>query len=176
MDAFGFPRFERESELPPDGSPVWYYPGATTTGGQDGIILRLFSRSGVSRLCMVAGMPAPDALFEMPDGNHLYVGEKLLSYDDPKAQPELGVWPVTGLAWAADRQVVVFHDYTSAVAYGKQGRLWETDRLVLDGLKIRKITATTIEFSGDGYYDVEGHHLSIDLHTGRVVEGTPFVW
>ena len=90
-------RLAIELELPPNGGPVWFYPGATTRGGHDGLLLSVLDTEGTTRLCMVASATNDGTLFsgpiEMPDNAHFYANGLLMSYDEPDVCKEVGVWP-----------------------------------------------------------------------------------
>ncbi len=172
-------RLAIELELPPDGGPVWFYPGATTRGGHDGLLLSVLDTEGTTRLCMVASMETDGTLFsgpiEMPDNAHFYALGLLMSYDAPDVCEEVGVWPVIDARWTPSQSRLVFHDDNSAVAYGPQGRAWKMGPLVLDGLEIEDISDEVVRFTGYTFTDrdiaVKSHRVALDVVSGRVVEG-----
>jgi hypothetical protein len=172
-------RLAIELELPPDGGPVWFYPGATTRGGQDGLLLSVLDTDGTTRLCMVASATNDGTLFsgpiEMPDNARFYANGLLMSYDDPDVCEEVGVWPVLDARWTPSQSRLVFHDDSSAVAYGSQGRAWKSGRLVLDGLEIEDISDEVVRFTGYTFTDTniatKSYRVALDVMSGQVVEG-----
>ncbi len=172
-------RLAIELELPPDGGPVWFYPGATTRGGHDGILLSVLDTDGTTRLCMVASAANDGTLYsgpiEMPDNVRFYANGLLMSYDEPDVCEDVGVWPVLDARWTPSQDRIVFHDHNCAVAYGPQGCAWRTGRLVLDGLELEDISDEVVRFTGYTFTDtdiaVKSHRLTIDVLSGRVVEG-----
>lgn len=172
-------RLAIELELPPNGGPVWFYPGATTRGGRDGLLLSVLDTDGTTRLCMIASAANDGTQFsgpiEMPDNLHFYANGLLMSYDEPDVCEEAGVWPVLDARWTPSQSRIVFHDHFSAVAYGPQGRAWKSDRLVVDGLEIEDISDDVVRFTGYTFTDtdiaVRSHRLALDVMSGRVVEG-----
>ncbi len=171
-------RLAIELELPPNGRPVWFYPGATTRGGHDGLLLSVLDTDGTTRLCMVASAANDGTLFsgpiEMPDNARFYANGLLMSYDDPDVCEEVGVWPVLDVRWTPSQSRLVFHDDSSAVAYGSQGRAWTSPRLVLDGLEIEDISDEVVCFTGYAFTDTniatKSHRVALDVMSGRVVE------
>jgi hypothetical protein len=172
-------RLAIELELPPDGGPVWFYPGATTRGGQDGLLLSVLDTDGTTRLCMVASASNDGTLFsgpiEMPDNARFYANGLLMSYDEPEICEEVGVWPVLDARWTPSQDIVVFHDFTAAVAYGPAGRMWKSKRLVLDGLTIEDITDDAVSFTGymieDRDIAVKSDSVKVAVASGHVVSG-----
>ncbi len=172
-------RLAIELELPPNGGPVWFYPGATTRGGHDGLLLSVLDTDGTTRLCMIASAANDGTLFsgpiEMPDNMRFYANGLLMSYDDPDVCEKVGVWPVLDARWTPSQSRIVFHDDCGAVAYGPHGRVWKTDRLVLDGLEIEDISDDVVRFTGYTFTDtdiaVKSHRLALDVMSGQMVEG-----
>lgn len=171
-------RLAIELELPPGGGPVWFYPGATTRGGHDGVLLRVLDSDGDTRLCMVASDQdvAPfSGPIELPDNEHFYANGLLLSYDDPDKCEDVGVWPVLDGRWTPSGDTIVFHDHTSAVAYGIAGRAWRSERLVLDGLEVEEISDEVVCFKGYTFKDdtiaSKSHRVKLHVASGRLVEG-----
>ncbi|MGL4397561.1 MAG: hypothetical protein ACRCS9_13555 [Hyphomicrobium sp.] len=173
-------RLAIELELPASGGPVWFYPGATTRGGRDGLLLRVLDTDGDTRLCMVASnddTPYSGPL-EMPDNTHFYANGMLMSYDDPAVCEDVGVWPVVDGRWTPSNNIIVFHDHTAAVAFGPRGRAWASDRLVLDGLVVEDITEDVVRFVGYTFTDtdiaVKSHRVALSVTSGDVVDGKTF--
>ena len=172
-------RLAIELELPLDGGPVWFYPGATTRGGHDGLLLSVLDTDGTTRLCMVASAEGDGTLFsgpiEMPDNARFYANGLLMSYDNPDICEKVGVWPVLDARWTPSQSRIVFHDDNSAVAYGPEGRAWKSESLVLDGLEIEDISDEVVRFTGYTFTDtdiaVKSHRVALDVLSGRVIEG-----
>ncbi len=172
-------RLAIELELPPNGGPVWFYPGATTRGGRDGLLLSVLDTDGTTRLCMIASAANDGTQFsgpiEMPDNLHFYANGLLMSYDEPDVCEEAGVWPVLDARWTPSQSRIVFHDHQRAVAYGPQGFAWKSGPLVLDELEIVEISDEVVRFTGYTFTDrdiaVKSHRVALDVMSGQVVEG-----
>ncbi len=133
--------------LPPAGGEVWYFPGATTSGGQADIIAYVYRRDGSSwiaclghdRMRLFGGEP----LFAMPDGERLYIAGGIVDRDDPKGwRPLAGIDQRHRVDWSPDRSIVTFSDYSGVEAHGPRGRLWHT--VLGSDIGVRKVLADRV--------------------------------
>lgn len=157
-------------ELPPDGALIYYHPGVTTERGHDGLLFRVLPLNAESWICMVEDrfgceVPGP---FMMPDGKKIFANGYLLSCADPKDWSEMAVCPVRGARWTPAGDIVVFHSYSTAAAYGRRGLMWERN-LVTDDLKILAISDTVVRV--DGF--LQDDELIVDLQNGQIIEDWP---
>jgi hypothetical protein len=130
----------------------YYFPGATTQGGGDGILLRVRPDHGQAWLGTFAfGRVSPkgfSGLFTTPDPEYLCVVARGEGYFVPANKPEawgsVGVKPVVDVRPVGAHGIIVFADFTRLWAYGPTGLKWKTSRLAWDGLEITEITSTSI--------------------------------
>ena len=181
-------RYETEELTEGPGFPVshhYYYPGALTSGGRDGVLVRICPDEGPPWLATFAfGEFAPESplgIFTTPDPHRLCVVAKgpayFVSANDPTSWEEVCVTPVLDIRPIRNSEIMVFADFTQLVAYGATGMKWKTKRLSWDGLKIGEVTDTSIK--GE-YWDFRSDRVEtfvVDLATGTnrggVEEGRP---
>lgn len=123
---------------------------------------------------------APDQLIGWPDERSVgFVGggAAYIVRTDSRLVTDLfdGDWPVTDVAVSADHGLVVLADFISLVAFGAEGIVWETPRLVWDDLEIVAITRDALIAKG---FNAPGGTTSypefqVDLRTGEA-RGAPY--
>ena len=145
---------EQLQELPHDDTQTrFYYPGATTMGGQDGLIVRVRPHEGGSWVGVFAfGKLLPkgkNGLYSWPDPKVLCVVSRGQGYtvqvDEPSKYQLLDVHPILGVFSIPGERIVVFSNYTELVAYGKSGIAWVSERLSGDGFTVNSVSDTHIE-------------------------------
>lgn len=153
----------------------YYYPGASTTGGSDGILLKVQPEQGEWWLGTFAfGGLTPagvSGIFTTPDPQKFCVVDGgrgyLVSADAPTVWERIDAVPITDLRPIRAQQIIVFATFCELVAYGKSGFKWRTKRLVWDGLKITEVTETLIKGEGDwNFFKSAGESFVVDLATG----------
>jgi hypothetical protein len=98
-------------------------------------------------------------------------GADVVRSDDPRATYEIeGVHPITDVLSVPDHRLVVFADFTNAVAYGAGGRLWTSPRLAVDELALVRAEGGVLYASGfnGGPRD---EPITVDLKTGQPLSG-----
>jgi hypothetical protein len=143
---------EQLDEIPDSSLPRHFYPGATTEGGGDGILVKVRPEHGQAWLGMFAfGRASPkglSGLYTTPDPERFCViagGDGyFVTADQPERWDGVEVNPITDVRPVSARGIIVFADYTQLCAYGAVGLVWKTNRLAWDGLKITEITSTSI--------------------------------
>ncbi len=93
-----------------------------------------------------------------------------MSASDPSSWEPVGATPVRDVRPLQAQGILLFASFTDLFAYGEAGLMWRTERLVLDGLRIRDITGVLV--TGDG--DAPGRATEtfcVDLRTGARVGG-----
>jgi len=131
----------------------YYYPGASTEGGQDGLVVQVFPPSRDSWVGTFAfgtvSSKAKNGLYSWPDPQILCVVSQgqgyLVGVDEPTNYEVLNVDPILEVIPVRAKDIVVFANYTELMAYGKSGPVWVSDRLSWDGLKITKVSDNYIE-------------------------------
>jgi len=154
--------------------PHYYYPGASTVGGRDGILVEVKPEHERPWMGTFAfGQISPkgfSAVFATPDSERLCVVAKgegyIVSADDPRqwemvrANPIIDVRPIPACG------IIVFANFTEMVAYGQEGIRWRTKRLAWDDLKITEVSDTFIK--GE-FWDIRSEAMAsfvVDLATG----------
>ena len=140
-------------ELPGEVRRHYYYPGGTTKGGRDGLIVQVRPRSSDPWIGTFAfGNLSPkgkNGLYTWPDPQMLCVVSQgqgyLVRVDEPTNYEMIKVDPVLDVVPVAARKIVVFANHTELIAYGKSGPVWVTDRLSWEGIKLTRVTADHIE-------------------------------
>ncbi len=167
---------EQDIELCGLDPRVFYYPGATRSGGRDGIIIRLQPTGSDTWIGVFKfGYASPKAingLFSCPSARHLCVVSSGAGYIVDVNQPEL--WkglPFMPICYAApvpELGLLVFADFTTLFAYGTRGAAWTSPKLSWDGIEITRITSKQI--SGRGW-DAPANReaeFTIDTGTGHI--------
>jgi hypothetical protein len=165
---------ERLSETPRIALPHYYYPGASTQGGRDGVLAEIRPENGEPWLGTFAfGRIAPKGatgIFTTPSPHRLCVvamGEGYIvsanasaAWEPVRATPIIDVRPIRA------QGIIVFASFTELVAYGPTGIKWRTKRLTWDNLKITEVTDTLIR--GE-FFDIRSEATEgfvVDLATG----------
>jgi hypothetical protein len=141
------------SELPGNDlrRPI-YFPGVTTRGGKDGLLLR-FTCSNDKQWSVVS----------KGSGYWIYVNE-------PEKSSQVQVFPIRDVRVVPDARTLLLTDFTSLHAFGSDGQLWK-HRVCWDDLKIQDIRAGIVRGVG---YDPTNRKQSVaefavELATGRVL-------
>ena len=151
----GEPLFELGAALPPDGSPVWYFPGAQSQGGRADVCARVRRRDASTWIACLALRHANErhenTIFAMPCGERIYLVGGIADRDDPAGWRRVQVDQQHVVSWSPSRAVVLFNDYCAIEAHGRRGRLWLNERVEHD-ISINRVTEQEIVVE---YYDVE---------------------
>ncbi len=152
----------------------YYYPGASTQGGRDGLLVEVSPEQGTPWLGTFAfGRDIANGatgIFATPNPRCICVVSKGAGYLVDVAYP--GSWeivhatPIIDIRTLPIQEMIVFADHTTLVAYGSSGIKWRTKRLTWDDLKIVEVTDTFIK--GE-YWDIRTEEKSsfiVDLATG----------
>jgi len=157
----------------------YYYPGASTQGGRDGILVKVISSEGKSWVGVFAfgeiNTNGISGIYSMPDPNKFCIISKgagyIVSSNNPTDWKQVKVIPVTDVRSIKHQKIIVFADYTELLAYDEFGIKWRTERLAYDGFKIIEVTESYLkgEFWNirNEAYDI----FEIDLITGSQVGG-----
>lgn len=154
--------------------PHYYYPGGSTKGGRDGILIKVRPEGGQDWLGTFGfGQIGPTGalgVFTMPDPHQLCVVAKgqgyLVSADAPTSWDLVRVTPIIEVYPIRAQGIVVFADFTRLVAYGPTGIKWETKRLSWDSLRITEVTD---QFIKGEFWHIQSEamsHFVVDLTNG----------
>jgi hypothetical protein len=166
----------RVTELPGNGQhPPIYFPGATTAGGRDGLLLRFASANGEEwsgcfafgdyEFCGVFAVPDPDCACIVSRGAGYWVKVR-----EPQKSFPMRFFPIRDVRIVLDARALLLADFTSLCAFGCDGQLWE-HRVCWDDLKIQDIREGIVRGVG---YDPTNRKRSVsefavELATGRVL-------
>jgi hypothetical protein len=124
------------------------------------------------------GVPlaAPGQVIGWPDEKSLCVVKAgngcLVRTDDPTETSEIDAFPITDVLAIADRDLVVFADFTDLIAYGPDGIAWRSGRVALDELDIIRAEGDVLHVAGF-FGSVNRAEFTVDLRTGRP-SGVPY--
>jgi len=157
----------------------YYYPGATTKSGKDGLIVEVISIEGKRWVGVFAfGEISPKAIsgiYSMPDCNKFCVVSRgagyIVSSSDPKDWQEVKAIPVMDIRPIKSQNILVFADYTELVAYDETGIKWHTERLAYDSFKITEVTEKSLKGEFWNIRNEANETFEVDLVTGLQVGG-----
>lgn len=170
-------------ELPqPEGVRHLYFPGATTVGGADGVLIRVEPTSHATWIGTFAyGKLSPKGVtnvFSMPDPNCLCVVARGQGYMVPASEPttyqDVAFHPIMDVRILPKHGLIVFANFTELLAYDASGIRWRTKRLAWDSLKITEVTEDIIR--GE-FWDIRSEQSSsfvVNLQTGDHQGGAEF--
>jgi hypothetical protein len=164
------------TELPGNGQhPPIYFPGVTTAGGKDGVLLR-FARSNGKQWsgCFAFGNYGLSGVFAVPDPDRVCVVSKGTGYwvyvDEPEKSSQMRVFPIRDVRVVPDARTLLIADFISLSAFGSDGQLWK-QCVCWDDLKILDIREGIVRGLG---YDRQKRQqgiaeFAVELATGRVL-------
>ena len=161
---------EALDELPGVGD-VHRFP-ADRAAGNDGVILSIspegrtawigmfafgdFGSAGVTRILT---MPDPDALCVIARGERY-----IASVNEVGGWEPVGALPVLDVRVSLSQHLVLFVGPTHVLAHDSRGLRWRTQRLALDGVKVKALSDTTLSCECDHAF--ESREVTVDLLTG----------
>ena len=162
------------TETPQPAPPHYYFPGASTQGGRDGVLIEVRPEHGQSWLGTFSfGQITPkgaSGIFTTPDPQRFCVvsnGEGyLVSATTPTSWEPIRATPIIDVRSIPAQGIIVFADHTTLIAYGQTDVKWKTKRLTWDSLKIIEVTDTFIK--GE-FWDIRTEATAsfvVDLATG----------
>ena len=164
-------------DLPGAGGGVFYEPGASTTAGQDGLLLRFEPTSAKPWVgCFAFGYPSYQftGIFASPDPQFACVVSKGVAYwvdaRDPFNCSKLEFEPVLGAIVISEQNTILLWDFITLALLESDGRLWRSPRLCWDELRVTKIEDGIVD--GKGYNPIGMGHddFRFDLKTRAVVK------
>jgi hypothetical protein len=118
-----------------------------------------------------AGSAVPTGVWACPDaawicavaGGYAY----LIDTRDPARWEQVVYRPVTAVTVVAEQDLLLFSSFHSLLAWGREGKAWQTGRLSWDGIRITSIQGETLlGFGWDMKTDQE-LSFEVDLKTGK---------
>jgi hypothetical protein len=165
---------ERVTETPRVAHRHYYFPGASTEGGRDGILLQVRPAHGQAWLgTFEFGQVSPQGvsgIFTTPDPQRMCVVSKgagyFVSTTTPTEWEAICARPIIDVRSISAHGIIVFANFTELVAYGSAGVHWRTKRLTWDSLNITEVTDAFIK--GE-FWDIRTEataNFIVDLATG----------
>ena len=157
----------------------YYYPGANTQGGKDGLIVEVISSEGKSWIGIFAfgeiSRNGISGVYSTPDPNKFCVVSKgagyIVSSNNPKDWQEVKAIPVMDVRSINHQKIIVFADYTELVAYDETGIKWRTERLAYDSFKITEVTEYTLKGEFWNIRNEANETFEVNLTTGSQLGG-----
>jgi hypothetical protein len=118
-----------------------------------------------------AGSVVPTGVWACPDaawicavaGGYAY----LIDTRDPDRWEQVVYRPVTAVSVVAEQDLLLFSSFHSLLAWGREGRAWQTGRLSWDGIRIASIQRETLRGFGWDMKTDQELPFEVDLKTGK---------
>jgi hypothetical protein len=139
-------------------------PPATTT--ESGEFLATFAL-GFDNPTVPTGVwscPNPDWLCAVA-GGYAY----LIDTTDPRRWEQVGYRPVLEVKPLLQQQLVLFSGHYSLMAYGPEGKAWESDKLSWEGFKILSVSNDVLTGLGWSLITDREYEFKVDLRTGESI-------
>ena len=184
MKAPVFDLFEHDFSFSPieeihAGPPVWYFPEGSTRGGKDGVLVNIISarRNWIGVFAFGDMSPkGTSGIYSCPDKSRLLVVSRgqgvYVAADRPQDNEFVPLVPVMGVYPVPDACLVIMHDFTRFVAYGRDGLAWRTRSLSWDGIKSVEVNELTLRGTGWDAPKGEDVGFDIELTTGLFSGGS----
>jgi hypothetical protein len=159
---------EVAAELPWNGANVHYVSGAR----EDGLVAIVHPESGDSWFCVIPGdkiYSSPNERFFCVMGDYdVYIVDSI----DPKNIMTVPVNYVQQVQVVLEKDLMVFADFMSIFAVGRDGILWRTD-YSQDGVEFSSVDGDLLHGRVECYCDARYHDFAIDLNCGKLIGGLP---
>jgi hypothetical protein len=118
-----------------------------------------------------AGSGVPSGVWACPDaasicavaGGYAY----LIDTRDPARWEQVVYRPVTAVTAVAEQDLLIFSSFHSLLAWGREGKAWQTGRLSWDGIRITSIQRETLLGFGWEMKTDQELPFEVDLKTGE---------
>jgi hypothetical protein len=164
-------------ELPgAHSSRTFWYPGASSLGGRDGVVLGIEPASGDPWIGVFASsvLESPRGATRavaLPDRATLAVLSKGATYriaaHDPLDWDEISAGGTASPVVIEPLELVLFVDHTVITAYGRAGLEWTSERLVWDELEVAEVDGCTLHAKGFDAPQNQIVSFTLDLRTGE---------
>ena len=157
------------------GGPVltYYYPGARTDGGRDGLLIRFLPAGMRSWIGVFAWDTIPGGasrVYTHPDARCTCVVARGVGYivrvDEPTEWTTVEAHPIFDALALPDHGLIVFATFVELIAYGAAGPVWQTKRLALDELYLTGADGTNI-YARANRFDGHDVDVTVDVRTGK---------
>ena len=158
-------------------SKVYYYPGASKTGGRDGVVIDVINESGDSWTGIFAfgtfSSNGITSVVHLPDSKSFCVVSQGTAYivnsNDPTKWEEVDLVPVLDVRLAKEKKLVVLINDTEMCAYGASGLSWRTERLSWHDLKVTNLSDNEIEAEYWNVRDEATAIVKVNLNDGSAI-------
>lgn len=155
--------------------PVYYYPDASKKGGKDGLMIKIIPKNGSSWVGIFAfgiiSQKGSTGFYTTPDPDKLCVVSNGMGYfvnvNNPQYCETIDATPIMDIRIIADKNILVFADYTQLIAYDEFNIKWKTKRLAWDGFQITEVSDDYIQGK---YYDIRSEkeeYFKVNLNNGN---------
>ena len=118
-----------------------------------------------------SGTAVPTGVWSCPDpawicavaGGYAY----LIDTRDPARWEQLVYRPVTAVTVIAEQHLLLFSSFHSLLAWGREGKLWQTGRLSWDGVRITAVQGETLLGLGWDMRTDQELEFEVNLKTGE---------
>ena len=173
-------RVEESLELPSGPSMKHlYFPGGSEKGGQDGLLIKVTPRMGevwLGTFAFGSFQNGVTGVYSCPDKESVCVissGEGyIVRADDPVVWEEIGTCPILDVRIVANKELLLFADFTRITAYGQRGHVWTTGSLSWDGIEIVNVTPEHIRGLAWDSPQQRKVEFVVDVATGRHTGGS----
>ena len=157
-------------------SRVFWYPGASSLGGRDGVVLVIDPASGdpwigIFASSLLASPRGATCAVALPDRATLGVLSQGAAYrvaaHDCLDWEEISVGGTARPVVIEPLELVLFVEHTIITAYGRAGLEWTSERLVWDELEVAEVDGCTLHAKG---FDAQQNRIvsfTLDLGTGE---------
>lgn len=140
-------------ELPSGDVEHYFYPNGATSGGKDGILIKVFSSGDNKWFGTFSGetisQRALNKVLTWADPNKICIVSSgtgfIIDVNNPKNFEIIDLIPILQVISSRERGMIIFASYTNLIAYSKNGFLWKTDRISWDGLTITGLNESHLE-------------------------------
>ena len=166
---------------PPLIAPVRQYVWPTRIAGEEEALARgalrvmVRPRAGGSYLLLAAlgfsNPSMPSGVYGCPNAGEICVLAGGYAYVAAVSAPErvilLAMKPVVSVLPVVDAGLLLFVGFQTVLAWGREGKAWETERLSWEGVRVTGVSGEVLEgFGWDLIRDVEAA-FRVDLRTGE---------
>lgn len=151
---------------------TYFYPGARTDSGRDGILVRFRhpnARPWIGIFAPLDWLHYHNGVYAHPDPGCFCVVSGGAGYivcvEEPTHHVEVDASPITDVHVVASHGLLVFATFVTLAAYGAHGKVWETGRLALDAVHITSVDASSIHGRANRI-DSTDVGFNVDLRTG----------
>jgi hypothetical protein len=157
----------------------YYYPGATTEGGKDGLIIKVVPAKKESWIGVFAfgevSKKAISGIYTTPNSEKLCIVSRgagyIVSASDPTDWKEVKSIPIMAVHSLPSQDLLIFADYTELSAYNALGLKWQTERLAFNNFKIIEVIDNYIRGEYWNERNDRSEIFEVDLLTGTQFGG-----